>query len=197
MAVHAEDAIALLDHLGLKNAHLVGLVGIGACICQEIAIRSPDLARSMFNMGAWCEPDPFLCGSAGNVPARASRCGLPGLPASGHPAVLHSRVLQREQIPPAWARSRMERAQRPVRGALAAHRCLRHIQFARAFMRYAPEPHHPRRARSGDEPTHHENHRARDSWRARLLWDDVAHVVAGQEQKIRFCDTLLDWLADA
>ena len=32
--LHARDAIALLDHLGLKNVHLMGLVGIGACICQ-------------------------------------------------------------------------------------------------------------------------------------------------------------------
>jgi pimeloyl-ACP methyl ester carboxylesterase len=60
MALHAGDAIALLDHLGLKQVHLVGLVGMGACICQEIAIRRPDLARSMVNMGAWCEVDAFL-----------------------------------------------------------------------------------------------------------------------------------------
>ena len=58
--LHANDAIALLDHLGLKNVHLMGLVGIGACICQEIAINRPDLARSMLNMGAWCETDDFL-----------------------------------------------------------------------------------------------------------------------------------------
>jgi pimeloyl-ACP methyl ester carboxylesterase len=60
MALYAEDAIALLDHLNLTNVHLVGLVGMGACICQEIAIRRPDLARSMLNTGAWCEVDDFL-----------------------------------------------------------------------------------------------------------------------------------------
>jgi hypothetical protein len=38
----------------------MGLVGMGACVCQEIAIRRPDLARSMLNMGAWCEVDDFL-----------------------------------------------------------------------------------------------------------------------------------------
>ena len=62
MALHAEDAIGLLDHLGLKNVHLVGLVGMGACVAQEIAIRRPDLARSMLNTGAWCEVDLFLRG---------------------------------------------------------------------------------------------------------------------------------------
>jgi len=60
MALHAGDAIGLLDHLGLKNVHLIGLVGMGACVCQEIAITRPDLARSMVNMGAWCEVDDFL-----------------------------------------------------------------------------------------------------------------------------------------
>src|SRR5258707_715921 len=59
-SLHAQDAIALLDHLGLKRVHLVGLVGIGACICQEIAIARPDLARSLLNTGAWCETDDFL-----------------------------------------------------------------------------------------------------------------------------------------
>jgi len=60
MALYADDAIGLLDHLGLKNVHLVGLVGMGACVAQEIAIRRPDLARSMLNTGAWCEVDSFL-----------------------------------------------------------------------------------------------------------------------------------------
>jgi pimeloyl-ACP methyl ester carboxylesterase len=60
MELHAHDAIALLDRLNLKRVHLIGLVGMGACICQEIAIRRPDIARSMVNMGAWCEVDDFL-----------------------------------------------------------------------------------------------------------------------------------------
>lgn len=58
--LHAADAIGLLTHLGFARVHLVGLVGIGACICQEIAITRPDLARSLVNMGAWCAVDDFL-----------------------------------------------------------------------------------------------------------------------------------------
>ncbi len=58
--MHAADAIGLLTHLGYQRVHLVGLVGIGACICQEIAITRPDLARSLVNMGAWCHVDAFL-----------------------------------------------------------------------------------------------------------------------------------------
>jgi 3-oxoadipate enol-lactonase len=60
MAYHAADVIALLDHLGWSNVHFVGLVGMGACIAQEVAIRRPDLVRSMVNMGAWARVDPYL-----------------------------------------------------------------------------------------------------------------------------------------
>lgn len=58
--LYADDASELLDHLGLKNVHLIGLVGIGACIAQEIAINRPDLARSMINTGCWAKMDRFL-----------------------------------------------------------------------------------------------------------------------------------------
>ena len=36
------------------------MVGIGACVCQRIAIRRPDLARSLVNTGAWAYCDPLL-----------------------------------------------------------------------------------------------------------------------------------------
>lgn len=60
MRVYADDAIAVLDTLGLKNVHLLGMVGIGACVCQQIAIARPDLARSLVNTGAWATMDPLL-----------------------------------------------------------------------------------------------------------------------------------------
>lgn len=60
MALHARDVIGLLDSLGWSRVHFVGLVGMGACIAQEVAIVRPDLVRSMVNMGAWASVDPFL-----------------------------------------------------------------------------------------------------------------------------------------
>jgi 3-oxoadipate enol-lactonase len=60
MQLHADDVVALLDHLGWRKAHFVGLVGMGACIAQLVAIQRPDLVRSMVNMGAWASVDPFL-----------------------------------------------------------------------------------------------------------------------------------------
>lgn len=60
MALHAADVSGLLDHLGWRRVHFIGLVGMGACIAQEVAIARPDLVRSMTNMGAWASVDPFL-----------------------------------------------------------------------------------------------------------------------------------------
>lgn len=60
MDMYAGDAIAILDELGGIPTHLLGMVGIGACVTQCIAIRRPDLARSMVNTGAWCKMDALL-----------------------------------------------------------------------------------------------------------------------------------------
>ena len=38
-----------MDTLGIDNAHLVGIIGIGACIFQEVAIARPDLVKTMVN----------------------------------------------------------------------------------------------------------------------------------------------------
>ena len=60
MTLYAEDLAGLLDHLGWSRVHVVGLVGMGACIAQELAIRRPDLVRSMVNMNTWARPDELL-----------------------------------------------------------------------------------------------------------------------------------------
>lgn len=58
--LYAEDVIGLVDYLGIKQAHFVGIIGIGACIFQEVAIRRPDLVRSMVNTGTWAKADKFF-----------------------------------------------------------------------------------------------------------------------------------------
>ena len=60
MRLYADDAAGLLEHLGLTDVHLIGLVGMGACISQELAINRPDLVRSMTNLAAWARPDTFF-----------------------------------------------------------------------------------------------------------------------------------------
>jgi pimeloyl-ACP methyl ester carboxylesterase len=59
-ALYADDVIALLQHLGIARAHFVGIIGIGACIFQEVAIRRPDLVRSLVNTGTWARADKFF-----------------------------------------------------------------------------------------------------------------------------------------
>ena len=60
ISMYAADAIAVLDDLGTRDVHLLGMVGIGACICQQIALDRPDLARSLVNTGAWARADQLL-----------------------------------------------------------------------------------------------------------------------------------------
>jgi len=60
MRLYADDAAGLLDHLGLRDVRVIGLVGMGACIAQELAINRSDLVRCMVNMNTWAKPDALL-----------------------------------------------------------------------------------------------------------------------------------------
>jgi pimeloyl-ACP methyl ester carboxylesterase len=196
MQLHAGDAIGLLDFLGLKNVHLIGLVGMGACICQEIAIDRPDLARSMVNMGAWCEVDDFLrdqlemfrwihreSGFYAFQKAvtllsftrdyyNANKDRLLG-PNGGWKELngrfdAHSRLI--DACVNFESRSRLHRIRCP---SLIIH----------AALDYVTSPAYTipiERAIPGA---------------VGITYDDVAHVVAGKEQKIRFCNDLFAFLA--
>jgi 3-oxoadipate enol-lactonase len=196
MELHAGDAIGLLDHLGLTNVHLMGLVGMGACVCQEIAIRRPDLARSMLNMGAWCAVDDFLRDqlemfrwihrdlgferfqeavtllSFDAEYYNEHKARLLG-PAGGWKElqgryVAHSRLID--------ACVGFDSSDR-----LKDIRCPSLIIHAGKDVVTAPRTTLPiEHGIPGAKGVH---------------WDDVAHVVAGKEQKIRFAKTLFDWLA--
>ena len=58
--LYAEDIIALLEYLNTGPVHMVGIVGIGACIGQELALLRPDLVRSLINSGTWAQSDAYF-----------------------------------------------------------------------------------------------------------------------------------------
>lgn len=193
--LHAKDAIALLDHLGLKNVHLMGLVGIGACICQEIAIHRPDLARSMLNMGAWCETDDFLRDQLEMFRWIHRDAGF---------YAFQLAVTLLSFTPEFYNQNKLkllgpEGGWRELNGRYPAHSrlidaCVSFNSKSRLHQIRCPsliihagldQVTSPRTTRTIEENI---------PGARGLLWDDVAHVVAGKEQKIRFCNTLFDWL---
>jgi len=196
MELHANDAIGLLDHLGLSNVHLVGLVGMGACVCQEIAIRRPDLARSMLNMGAWCEVDDFLRDQLEMF--RWIHRDLGFLP--------FQRAVTLLSFDAEYYNAHKERLLGPsggwkeLNGRYAAHSRL--IDACVAFdskerLRQIACPsliiHAGKDVVTSPRNTLPIEQGIRGA--KGILWDDVAHVVAGKEQKVRFARTLFDWLA--
>lgn len=58
--LYASDVAALCDELGIDRIHVLGMVGMGACVGQELAIARPDLVMSLVMTGTWAKPDPTL-----------------------------------------------------------------------------------------------------------------------------------------
>jgi pimeloyl-ACP methyl ester carboxylesterase len=54
---HAVDAATVLDEVVGGPAHIVGIVGIGACVAQWLAVDRPDLVSSLVLSGGWAAPD--------------------------------------------------------------------------------------------------------------------------------------------
>ena len=55
----ADDAAGVLRALDIRSAHVAGFSG-GSVIAQELAVRHPDLIRSLVLQSTWSAPDPYL-----------------------------------------------------------------------------------------------------------------------------------------
>jgi 3-oxoadipate enol-lactonase len=57
----AEDTRAVIERLGLGSAHVIGF-SLGSAVAQELAIRHPELVRSLVLIATWPASDPWFQG---------------------------------------------------------------------------------------------------------------------------------------
>ena len=195
--LHAADAIGLLDYLGRKHVHLVGLVGIGACVCQEIAITRPELARSLVNMGAWCEVDDFLRDQLEMFRWLHRDAGF----------FAFQKAVTLMSFDPDFYNANKERLLGPdggwkeLNGRFPTHSrlidaCVGYESRSRLASIRCPALiiHAGQDQVTSPRVTLPIEHGIPNA--VGVMMPDVAHVVAGRKQKQRFCEILLPFLAD-
>ncbi|MDX2144043.1 MAG: alpha/beta hydrolase [Rhodospirillaceae bacterium] len=196
--LYAEDGIQLLQHLGFtKNVHLIGLVGMGACISQVMAIKRPDMVKSMMNMGAWCDAtDPFFHDQIDSFRAVHRDAGW----------ATFQRLVCVMSFRPDFYNENHHRLLGPngpwreLNGRFAAHdrfitACLAHNVTAqlKAVKAKTLIVHSHLDIVTGPRMTKPIEHAIPGA--KGLDLPDFAHVVAGKEQKIQFAKLVNDWMA--
>ncbi len=195
MSVYADDVIQLLDHLGWSNVHFVGLVGMGACISQVVAIKRPELVRSMVNMGSWAYCDDFLHDQLSLFRDVHRDSGflafqkfvtvmsfLPDYYNANKDKLLGPEAGWKELNGRFQTHERLVEAclHHDIRDSMAQIRCPTLIIHAGQDLVTSPRT---------TLPLEHGIPGAEG-----VLMEEIAHVVAGKEQKIRFCEVLFDFL---
>ncbi len=194
-SLYATDVIELLDHLGWSNVHFIGLVGLGACISQEVAIERPDLVRSMVNMGAWASCDDFLRDQLELFRDVHRELGF---------AAFQKFVTVMSFLPDYYNENKdkllgPEGGWKELNGRYDAHHrlveaCINHDTMDRLGDIKAPSLiiHAGQDIVTSPRTTLPLEHGIPNA--EGVLMEEIAHVVAGKEQKIAFCEVLFDFL---
>jgi 3-oxoadipate enol-lactonase len=67
----ADDAVAVLDHLGWDSAHVMG-ISMGGVVAQEVALRSPGRVRRLVLGCTWPDPEDAWAPGVGKLAEAAS-----------------------------------------------------------------------------------------------------------------------------
>ena len=197
MEMHANDLIALLDHLGWKNVHLIGLVGMGCCVSQVVAIKRSDLVKSMVNMGAWAYCDTYLYNQLRLFRNIHRDSGF---------LIFQDFVSIYSFLPEYYNKNRdrllgPEAGWKELNGNYETHArlveaCINHD--VRDDLKKIQAPcliiHAAKDLVTGPRTTVPIEKAIPNS--IGITMNDVAHVVAGKEQKIEFCNILFNFLDD-
>ena len=197
MASYAEDVLAVLDHLEVPSAHLLGMVGMGACVAQELAIRQPDRVRSLVMTGCWAWADPALSDQIESLRTVHREIGFAAFQrltaafsfATEFYDANRDRILGERG---AWS---------DLRGRIEAHSRLVDACLAHDVRDRLPTVRCPSLVlHAGRDPITTPAHtrvieELIPGCRAEY-WDDLAHVVAGREQRTRFDALLRGFYAD-
>lgn len=198
MQLHADDAIAVLDYLGLSHVHVIGMVGMGACVGQLIAIDRPDLVRSLLMTGTWARSDARMTDQLLTMADVHQQLGFAAfqrlVAAFSFDAAFYEEF--RDRIlgdTGAWSDLK-GRAQAHARLVAA---CVGHNTVDRLDRINCPTLvlHAGQDAVTGPHVTE-ELARGIEACRSET-WPELAHVIAGKENKIRFDRLIEDFLATA
>ncbi len=186
-ARYADDLARLFDHLGWSRVHVVGLVGLGACVGQELAIARPDLVRSLVMTGTWAQPDPMFTDQLEGLRSAHLEAGFEvfQLLVASFSFTADFYNANRDRLlgsDGAWGE---------LKGRAHAHSrlvdaCLSHDALDRLHLIACPTFVLHAALDVITRPAMTQLLEDRIPNAEGETWDDLAHVIAGREQKVRF-----------